>query len=177
MKRQTVVILSQCGAGKTTLVDSMEEYGFRQVDCYTTRPRREYDPGRICVTPEKFNEIRPKLVAHTIINGFEYGTTQELLDEGHMYILDYMGLEVFKKNIPRDQMCIVYIDASEWVRGERIAKDRSAEEALARLHHDRKAWADVKIDADLVLRNETPDDLNRNIEVLRALLTHLYGEQ
>lgn len=174
---RTVVILSQCGAGKTTLVEAMEKYGFRQVDCYTTRPPRAYDPGRICITPEEFAAVKPKLVAYTMINGYEYGTTEELIDRGHMYILDHKGLVEFQRNFRRKQMCIVYIEASEQVRAERILANRGPVEMRDRLRHDREAWKGVELDVDVTLKNETPEDLRRNIVVLRALLTHLFGEQ
>jgi guanylate kinase len=84
--------------GKTTLIKHLiNDYHWKPISCYLTRPLRVGDVGRIPVTKEEFEKLEKENFFHCVNHHFEasYGTPKnELVDSAQShadrFVLDFM---------------------------------------------------------------------------------------
>ncbi len=84
--------------GKTTLIKHLiNDYHYKPISCYLTRPLRVGDVGRISVTKEEFKKLEKENFFHCVNHHFEasYGTPKnELVDSSKndkdRFVLDFM---------------------------------------------------------------------------------------
>jgi guanylate kinase len=159
-------LVGKSGSGKTTLAEVLEQNGFKQVQSYTTRPKRhENEQGHIFVSQEEFNAIRGDLVAYTKFADYEYGAIRQQIESCDIYVIDPAGVEELAKNIGRENMYVVYIETSGIELQKRLILSRGKKEGMERWFHDIEKFAGFD-DYNMVLRNETYTDLATNIAIL-----------
>lgn len=150
-ERTLYCIVGPSGSGKSTL-----EYNIKKefpwltsVESYTTRPKRcENEQGHIFTTKEKFDTL--DLIAYTNFNGYEYGVTEELLDEADLYVIDIEGIKTLRKNYDRP-MIVVGLQCDEETCKQRMLNRDSLEKVEQRLQNDRVMFKDYTDYCDILI--------------------------
>jgi guanylate kinase len=172
-----VCLVAESAGGKTKLATALAEYGYTQIDSYTTRAKRFPTEGaHTYVTPEEFDAIRSDLIAYTLYDGHEYGATRTQVREKHLYVIDPHGVKTIQEHVDRNNILVVYLSVTEEIRKARLEKDRGAGEAASRILHDRIEFANFT-DYDLKLENNGHHDLLRNKLILRRLIRDWYKHE
>ena len=141
-----VLIVGESGSGKSTICDELtKRYGLKQVESYTTRPRRSEDEdGHTFISDEEFKELE-NICAYTYFDNHSYCATREQIDNSDLYIIDPYGIEYFIKEYNgRKIPMVVYIYADKRTRRKRMAKRGDKEYKIRqRIAHDESAFANV----------------------------------
>lgn len=124
------LFIGKSASGKTTIANMLEERkGMKQVQSYTTRPKRfEGEVGHRFIEDEESYELKD-IVASTLYNGYWYCATLEQVDEADIYVIDVAGAKELLYNhemINRD-IHIVYFDASVYERINRMINRSSTD--------------------------------------------------
>lgn len=169
MKR-IMCLVGESGSGKSTIAEALERSGFKQVQSYTTRPKRsENEQGHIFVTQEDFDALRGDLVAYTRFGDYEYGATRQQVEECDIYVIDPLGVMYLSECIGRENMIVVFVKASYTERRNRLIKSVGKERAYERILRDTRAFKDFD-DYDIAFKNESKEQLNMNILILSKVL-------
>jgi guanylate kinase len=180
-KDTIVCLVGESGSGKTSLAEAMEEFGYKQLFSYTTRPPRyKGEKGHTFVTPEEFDAIRGDLVAYTMFNGYEYGATRQQVQQSHLYVIDPDGVNMLAERYGKEHIIVVYLQTDENERFNRMVEERGWDAALERLEHDREKFAKFHkegVKAALIYPyiNNDMDDFNDNVLALKALLERVFS--
>jgi guanylate kinase len=171
MKRM-LCLVGESGSGKTTLAEKLEGMGHKVLPSYTTRPRRsKEEKHHIFVERDDFLKMRNNLVAYTIFDGHEYGATLDQFKEYDVYVVDLEGVRSLVERIGREQIVVVYLSTSEQTRMRRMSETRGTASARKRIDHDKEAFSEFSAsDVDLMLRNEFPSQLNKNVFILSDII-------
>ena len=141
-----VLIVGESGSGKSTICDELtKRYGLKQVESYTTRPRRSEDEdGHTFISDEEFKELEG-ICAYTYFDRHRYCATKEQIDDSDLYIIDPYGVRYFmEKYNGRKIPMVVYIHADKRIRRKRMAKRGDKEYKIRqRLENDESAFANV----------------------------------
>ena len=141
-----VLIVGESGSGKSTICDELtKRYGLKQVESYTTRPRRSEDEdGHTFISDEEFNKLE-NICAYTYFDNHHYCATREQIDNSDLYIIDPYGIEYFiKKYNGRKIPMVVYVHADKRIRRKRMANRGDKEHKIRqRIAHDESAFANV----------------------------------
>lgn len=150
-----ILVIGSSGAGKTTLVNELEQQcKLKAIPSYTTRPPRyENENGHTFVTDEEFNRL-DNIIAYAETNNARYCVTQEMFDneEYSLYVIDNSGVKYLKENYKGDRpMYVVYITCPLRQRYERMINRTDCNSdiigfALDRIEHDAVEFADVPYD-------------------------------
>jgi guanylate kinase len=170
-----VCIVGQSGSGKTFLTNMLRERGWSVLDSLTTRPpRKENELGHTFVTQEEFDALRADFIAYTEFDGYEYATTKKQFEESQFYVIDPAGVEWLSEKVGRDKFVIVFINASDKRRYNRMAKERNGVHAKKRVVHDKEKFRSFidNEEWDCIINNNEDDLSNANINV--RLLERFY---
>ena len=141
-----VLIVGESGSGKSTICDELtKRYGLKQVESYTTRPRRSEDEdGHTFISDEEFRELED-ICAYTYFDNHHYCATKEQIDNSDLYIIDPYGVKYFMETYNgRKIPMVVYIHADKRIRRKRMAKrGDKAYKIRQRIEHDESAFANV----------------------------------
>ena len=141
-----VLIVGESGSGKSTICDELtKRYGLKQVESYTTRPRRSEDEdGHTFISDEEFKELE-NICAYTYFDRHHYCATKEQIDDSDLYIIDPYGVRYFmEKYNGRKIPVVVYIHADKRIRRKRMAKRGDKEHKIRqRIINDESAFANV----------------------------------
>ena len=140
MSNHLFLLVGKSASGKTTIANILEEqYGYKQVNSYTTRkPRYDGESGHIFVSKEEFDGLG-ELAAYTFYNGNEYGTTFEQLAQCDIYVIDPAGVDTLldNKNKINRMISIIYFDANVYNRINRMINRGDSDMAIiSRLLND-----------------------------------------
>ena len=142
MTKPLFLFCGRSASGKTTIANMLsEQYGYVQVESYTTRqPRFDGEYGHIFVSQEEFESLG-ELAAYTYYNGNHYGTTFEQLEKSDIYVVDVPGIESLLEKLKDDKrpICILYFKTSVYNRILRMV-DRGDSDMMiiSRLLQDEK---------------------------------------
>lgn len=141
MSKPLFLFVGRSASGKTTVANSLEDLGYKQVQSYTTRkPRYDGEVGHIFVSKDEFDNLG-ELAAYTFYNGNEYGTTFKQLEECSIYVIDVPGVEslLYKYQDKDRKINIIYFDASVYTRINRMINRGDSDNAIiCRLMQDEK---------------------------------------
>lgn len=160
LKKPFLLIIGESGSGKTAVAEALEkEYGMKQVQSYTNRPKRsDKEAGHIFLTEKNISKIKaqyPNRVAETIYDKSLYFTTAEQIESCDTYVISPDAIPMFRENYKgKKKVIIVYIHAPTFLRMERMQKRGDAPEAIdERVCFDAVAFKGAMEMADLVVRN------------------------
>ena len=124
------LFIGKSASGKTTIANLLEEReGLKQVQSYTTRPKRfEEETGHRFIDDQESYELKD-IVASTSYNGYWYCATLEQVNESDIYVIDVDGAEELLHNhdmIDRD-IHIIYFDTSVYSRINRMINRSSTD--------------------------------------------------
>lgn len=173
-----IALVAESGGGKTrTAKELNKRYGYTSIPSYTTRaPRYEGEEGHIFVTEEEFAALRPDMVAYTefMDKGEErkYGATWQQVEEHDIYVIDPRGAVELVQNMGKENVTIVYLMAGPEVRKQRMIAERGEVAAHERLTYDLEKFYHFRLlsQYDIALKNITESDLERNIQMIHALI-------
>lgn len=153
------LLVGKSGSGKTTLANELEKrYGFKQLKSYTTRkPRYQREAGHIFLTEKEFDSLEG-IIAQTVFDGNRYAATEEQVNNADIYVIDVQGIQnLLRRYRGRKEIKIVYLDVPAYIRFYRmVRRGDSCWQAVKRIFHDRKAFADMP-PVDIVLTREKQD--------------------
>ena len=165
-----ICLIGESGSGKTTLADRLKKHGYTSIPSYTTRSQRGHsDQSHVFVTADEFQVLEPELIAHQTFDGFSYGVTREQVKAHHIFVVDPRGLEQVRRALPHGSVIAIYVEASPAERLRRMAATRGSNDALRRIDHDTNYFSRFR-GYDVLLKNETEDDLNNNERIVSALM-------
>lgn len=154
MSDKILLLVGASGSGKTTIAEILEnDYGLKQIQSYTTRPRRHEDErGHIFVTDEEFDQLED-FVGFTNFNGYRYAATAQQVEENDIYVIDPAGIRYFRNTYSGTKTpVVIHIYADRQTREDRMRLRGDSEEAIqSRLSNDEKEFRFV--DADYVVVN------------------------
>lgn len=144
MKQILITVAGRNGAGKSLIAKKVAEaLGLNVVKSYATRKPRpeELEKGlencdHIFVSDEEYNKLE-NITAETEINGARYCTTQEILDNSDIYVIDPKGIKDLKERCGSRYKILqfyIYADADKRAarfvaRGEAKAKFEAREQS------------------------------------------------
>lgn len=158
MTKNIYAFVGCSGAGKDYVVNQLCEWGgFKKTISHTTRPPR---PGEvnthIFVSQEEFDKLLDNMVAYTHFNGYDYGTTADVLNQCDFFIVDPAGVDYMRKCANRLNRPVVTIQIKANTqtcfkrmlqRGDGVIK------AAQRIDHDSKAFAGFESDVCFMNNN------------------------
>lgn len=160
------LIVGPSGSGKTTVVNKLiHEFPgtLRQVQSYTTRPKRYSDEtGHVFVTDKEFDALTD-IVAYTKFAGFRYAATASQITQSGLYVIDPYGITMLKEQYHGNKSIrVIGIWTDEKEREQRMLKrGDSPINTMIRLEHDRKIFQmDI---CDVVFMNRDLDETYRNV--------------
>jgi guanylate kinase len=171
-----IAIVGKSGSGKNTVLKILENYGYKSIISYTTRPKRCSETEGV-----EYHFIKEEEFVEKLKNGFfaeyvtyrnwYYGIAKEDLTEGKICIVETKGLKHFK--IFKKDITVVYIEASYKVRINRLFKrGDDAEEISRRLSTDNELFGNFVFSGDvnyIIENNGSLKDLeNEVVEFLDA---------
>ena len=141
------------------------------VKSYTTRPMRpgeEKDSDHIFITEEEVDRYKDQIAAYTEINGYQYFTTYDVIDQSDVYVIDPKGVDSLKYKC-RDKYRFVEIYV--WIPKE-IAKERALkrgddmEKFQSRYADEKLPFEEYESNSDIPysLRNVRP--FNESVEIV-----------
>lgn len=174
MSKYIFLIVGESGSGKTTIANELEErYGLKQLQSYTTRPKRyENEAGHIFITDQEFDSLNG-ICAYTMFNGHKYCATSKQVDESDLYIIDPYGIDYFRARYTGDKIArIIYIECPEKTRFIRmIERGDTGDQALGRILNDRKQFKNIESIADLVIDNNINKE--SSIKIIEDYITKI----
>lgn len=154
-----ILLVGKSGVGKSTIADNLTRmYGLKQVQSYTTRPKRhENEKGHIFVNEEEFKEL--DLVAYTYFNQNHYGATQEQVEDCDIYIIDKDGLIEFDTKYKGDKKVIsVLLKATDdTLESRMLDRGDSHYDIDKRLQNDYDMFDGVEYCVDHTIQNYDVD--------------------
>ena len=132
------------------------------------RPGEEKDSDHIFITEEEVDRYKDQIAAYTEINGYQYFTTYDVIDQSDVYVIDPKGVDSLKYKC-RDKYRFVEIYV--WIPKE-IAKERALkrgddmEKFQSRYADEKLQFEEYESNSDIPysLRNVRP--FNESVEIV-----------
>ena len=160
LKKPFLLIIGESGSGKTAVAETLEkEYGMKQVQSYTNRPKRnDKESGHIFLTEKNIAKIKaqyPNRVAETLYDKSLYFATVEQVEECDTYVISPDAIPMFKANYKgKKKIVVVYIRVPPFLRIARMSRRGDSDESIVdRVTFDEVAFKGAEEVADLVVRN------------------------
>ena len=140
MNKPLLLFVGPSGSGKTSIANMFgEKLGFKQLQSYTTRPKRfEDEIGHIFVTNDEFSRLE-NIVAYTEYNGNHYCATEDQVNDVDIYVIDIVGVQtLFAKYSNKERpIIIIYFDADVITCVHRMVERGDADSSIVgRILHD-----------------------------------------
>ena len=132
-----IIIVGASAAGKSVVVKKMKEmFNIEKLITYTTRPMRVGEVNNIdyhFITTEEFlNKKENNFFLETAFyNNNYYGTAYEDISSNKALIVEPSGANVYYEKL-KDRVFIVYLQASEETRKERMIRRGDSLESIDR---------------------------------------------
>ena len=190
-KRTLLLICGKSASGKTEITKELNKSGISMLVSHTDRPMRNGEIGGVDYyfihTSDMINMIDDGEFVETRSYNTEYGvwnyglSKEEInnIDSAACVVLDLNGCESVKKYIDDNNLDIktitIYISASEEERFRRyMNRDnvtlKQTKELIRRFEKDDEDFKDFEDKVDIMLRNETEEDLERNVKIIKNII-------
>lgn len=150
-----LLLVGESGSGKTTIANELEKHGLKQLRSYTTRSKRyENEDCHTFVSLDQYHQLQ-NIVAETYFDGNYYCATTDQVNQNDVYVIDVDGVKSFYDKYNGAKIPVVfYISVPESERAARMTARGDADEQIQqRIEHDRKAFEDIGMYADYVIKN------------------------
>jgi guanylate kinase len=164
-----IIISGKGGSGKDHLRRIMEEFGLNYCKSYTTRPIRggEENGKDYIFIDEKDIPEKKDLYESVYFNGWFYGTPKSEFEKCNLFIMTPKGISSLKKK-DRKNSVVIYIEANEETRKNRLLERRDADDVDRRIEADEKDFKDFD-DFDFTINNSEGNDTEDLISLLSNL--------
>lgn len=139
-----VLLVGPSGSGKSTIADALSnQYGWKQVASYTTRPPRyDGERGHTFISDAEFDTLEiGKVIAYTEFDGHRYCATTDQVEDADVYVVDLAGCETLKDLYHgKKKVLAVYVHCPPDERLERLIKRDGYEAAKRRVEYDRGSF-------------------------------------
>lgn len=139
MTNPLYLFVGRSASGKSTIASILEtQYGFSQVQSYTTRDKRcATETGHVFISDSEFDELQ-NVIGYTEYDGHRYCSTKEQLDEALIYVVDTAGVETLLERYQSERPIIIfYFDATVRTRIDRMLNRYDHDAAIvSRLYTD-----------------------------------------
>lgn len=118
--KKIILVVGRSASGKSSITrEACNKLHLNLVKSYTTRPARPKEltggSDHYFITEEEYETQKDQfnIVAYTEINGFKYFTTEDILNNSDVYVIDPKGIEYLKQHCSNNyQFVTVYIRTS-----------------------------------------------------------------
>lgn len=94
------LLIGRTASGKSSIAKEVcRHLGLKQVISYTTRPMRKTEANgadHIFILETDVNQYKDDIAAYTVINGYQYFTTFDVIDKADIYVIDPNGVDSLK---------------------------------------------------------------------------------
>lgn len=101
--KKIILVVGRSASGKSSITrEACNKLHLNLVKSYTTRPPRPKEltgeSDHYFITEEEYETQKDQfdIVAYTEINGFKYFTTEDILNNSDVYVIDPKGIEYLK---------------------------------------------------------------------------------
>lgn len=128
MSKKKFLIIGRSCTGKSSLSREVcKRLGLRQVKSYTTRPMRPSEnpetSDHYFISPEEVKNYKGSIAAYTEINGYQYFTTTDALEQCDIYVIDPNGVEDLRQRIgDRFELIPIYLRVPKSVAKRRAVQ-------------------------------------------------------
>ena len=190
-KRTLLLICGKSASGKTEITKALNDQKIKMLISHTDRPMRNNETNCIdyyfiddnymtdMIDDGKFVETRSYNTEYGVWN---YGLSKNeinTIDRAACVVLDLNGCESVKKYIKDNNLNIetvtIYVSASEEERFRRYMKRddvtlKQTKELIRRFEKDNEDFKDFESRVNIMLRNETEEDLERNVKIIKNII-------
>lgn len=152
------IIIGKQASGKSFFLNLFKEQGLKTLKTHTTRPKRT--PNEDTYFFHEESELPPKdILASDKINNHLYFTTKSDVLESDVMILTPSGVIEVAKAFPEVGFCVIYLDADEEKRDEKLNERLQANENLQKIQSEREKWDDFNFKLwDEIIEKEKIDE-------------------
>ena len=166
-----IILVGKTCSGKSSVANILQnQYGFKRVVTYTTRPPRENEKDGVdynFISAEKFDELKLKdfffeTTSYNVASGetWYYGTAKESLCDECCIVMNPDGLKKMKNLLDPDEFHIrvFYLNVSEGSQYNRLRKrGDQPDEATRRIEADKTDFADISSYYDYAISTDMFD--------------------
>lgn len=137
------LIMGRSGAGKDTLASMMAENGLIVLKSYSTRPKRfSEEDSHNFISEDEAAKITNR-IAETVINGYSYFVTKDMVENSDVFIVDPYGAVELMRNMPDLDVQLIYVKAaSDGLRQEMAVARGDVPEIEEEIYESRCASED-----------------------------------
>jgi guanylate kinase len=166
------LVVGESASGKDSVVNLLEQEGYKVLKSYTTRPRRTNEGNtHKFITPSEVEQFKDDMIAYTKIGSYEYFSTIQQLKESDIYVIDPKGIEYLKSKITDINIIVIYINVpiDERIHRARDIRKDNPQEILNRFNAEKKQFDKFKLHAnyDYSVSNV---DLNKAYKIVKNII-------
>lgn len=162
-----IALIGRSGVGKTSVAKYLEDkYDWTQVESYTTRPKRNKDEkGHQFITEPQFNSIpKEEIMAYMRYRGYQYGATEDQLNEANLYVVDPGGYKMLKERYKNRPILAIKLAASRDILESRMRTRGTSEQEIAdRIEKDNDIFDNFQSDVEISTDNLSISEVGEEI--------------
>lgn len=155
------IIIGKQASGKSFFLNLFKEKGLKTLKTHTTRPKRTLDEDTYFFHKE--SELPPKdILASDKVNNHLYFTTKSDVLKSDVMVLTPTGAIDVARAFPEIGFRIIYLDANEEKRDEKLNERLKTNENLQEIQSKREQWDDFNFKLwDEIIKKEKIDEKDK----------------